>query len=117
MSVFSSTADSEAKYLSAAVATYFGGRGALTWLLATAKQEGENQYNAVRHLAALRIGEVKPLIEERLRSLGPEQGDLIAGLLESWSLFGEALPEDLRERLSDPKMPKGVGVALRALGL
>jgi hypothetical protein len=115
--LFLAASDDELKLMSALVLCRFGGQEAFPWLLGIASSPGPFQYDATRHLARMRVPAVRDVILDQLRSRALTEDDAISGLLDSWSMFGEALPEDLGSRLHSDDAPDGVKVTLASLKL
>lgn len=115
--LFLAASDDELKLMSALVLCRFGSQEALPWLLRIASSPGPFQYEATRHLARMRIPEVRDMILHQLRSRALTEDDAISGLLDSWRIFGEALPEDIASRLHGADAPEGVKVMLASSNL
>lgn len=110
-------AGAETRFLRALVLCQFGDRSELPFLLELASEPGPHQYDAIRQLAFLRLPEVQELILKQLRAVDLSNAEVISGLLHAWKLFGEALPDDLRLRLSSEELSVAIKVALKSLKL
>lgn len=115
--LFLAAADDELKFMSALVLIRFGNQDALPWLLGVASSPGPLQYDVTRQLARLRIPEVRGMILDQLRSRDLAEDVLISSLLDSWSMFGEQLPDDVRARMHSEDAPTDVKFALKSLNL